>query len=186
MQKDHDESDIETIEEEAIEDLDLEQTEALSKDKIKTLRDKHKAAEAEKMAILEDLQRTKAEFLNAKKRMEEDTVRAKERAVDDLIMRLLPLCDSFSMAMKDTAAWESVANEWRTGVEAIHKQLQSILDSYNVKAINPEGETFDANRHDAIGSKDSDGESDQILEVIQMGFERNGTIIRPAKVIISN
>lgn len=166
--------------------LELEDEEALSANVVKKWRTKYKEAEAKAAAALEETQRVKADFLNSKRRLEEETARAKERAVEQLIESLLPLCDSFAMAMVDTAAWEAIEPNWRKGMEGIYAQLQQILVSHHVQIIDPVGESFDPARHEALSTEDSEGDSDTVTTVIQLGFERNGTVIRPAKVIISN
>ena len=168
-----------------IDELELADVEENSKSKIKSLQTKLKDCEAEKKQHLDGLQRAKADFLNTKKRLEEEKVRAGERAMNDHIERLLPLCDSFTMAMSNTEAWEAIDDSWRKGMEAIYTQLQGILKSYNVVKVDPTGEQFDPNRHEALGTEDSDLESETVSTVIQQGYERNGEIIRPAKVVLS-
>lgn len=171
-------------------DLELDEIEDNSNTKIKFLRDKLKSCEQEKILYLEQLQRAKAEFLNAKRRLEEEKQLAKERTVDSHINRILPLCDSFAMAMKDKAAWESIDKTWRTGIESIHTQLQSILKEYNVTEVNPLGEQFDPNLHDAVVSVpvSDEKQNHKVMEVLQLGYERatmNGsTLVRPARVTV--
>ncbi len=178
--------DIELTDEVAeIDDLELAEVEDKSMSKIKSLQAKLKACEAEKKQYLDDAQRAKADFLNSKKRLEEDKIRTGERLINDHIEKLLPLCDSFSMAMSNTEAWEAVDDSWRQGIEAIHTQLLGILKGYAVTEIDPLGEMFDPNRHEALGTEDSDAESETVTKVIQRGYERNGDIIRPAKVMLS-
>lgn len=184
--EEHDDIALEMNDEAAPEDVSLEAEEEQHKDKHKKLREQLKVCDTEKMAALEDLQRTKAEFLNSRKRIEEQAARDIARASDSFIIDLLPLCDSFDMAMQDTAAWEAIDAEWRKGVEGIWQQLQSLLKKHNVTAIDPHGEHFDPLKHEAVASEDSDSDSETIINVIQKGYERNDTIIRPAKVTISN
>lgn len=182
----HEDIAVEETEDVHTDDVSLEDTEVSEAAKQKKLRAKLKACEAEKMQILEDLQRTKAEFLNSRKRIEAQAEQNTARALDAVIKDLLPLADSFDMAMHDTAAWEAVDAQWRKGVEGIHQQLQSLLKKHNVTAIDPTGEAFDPNEHEAVSSVDSESESDSVVSVVQKGYQRNDVIIRPAKVIISN
>jgi len=177
--------DIEMTGEDNLDEPSLEDIEETEQNKTKTLRDKLKVCESEKMQHLEDLQRAKAEFLNSKKRVEEERLRDKERAVDIQIEKLLPLCDSFDMAMQNTEAWEAIDTNWRSGVEGIHNQLKNILDGYGVTKHHEIGEQFDPEKHEAVGTKEGDGESDSVAEVLQAGYSRNGNIIRVAKVILN-
>ena len=181
----HEPTPDELVDTEEFETTDEEGAEAMSQQKLKSLRDKLKDAEAAKREALEELQRAKADFLNTRKRLEQQQVQAVKRNEDAFVAALLPLTDSFTMAMKDQAAWNAVDESWRKGVEGIHQQLLRILESHEVVAINPETEPFDPNRHEAVGTKPYDGESDLVVEVVQAGYERNGDVLRPAKVIIS-
>ena len=125
------------------EDAELEDEESLAKDKLKSLRDKLKHSEEERKKCQDDLQRTRADFLNSRKRLDEQLARDKERATDKLIMELLTLADSFDMAMLDTELWEKMDTNLKTGIEAIQAKLSSILKGNNITTISPLGEMFD-------------------------------------------
>jgi len=172
--------------EEVVEVTEEEGSELSSTQKHKQLREKLRTAEAEKRDLLEQLQRVKADFLNTRKRLEEQQQSAIARSEDRFVAALLPLADSFTMARKDTAAWEAIDEAWRKGVEGIQAQLERILTEHGVKAINPLGEPFDPTRHEAVGTTASDSDAETVVEVVQLGYERNGTVLRPAKVIISS
>ena len=177
---------IEFTGEDNLDDVEIEETEANTGAKLKQTKKKLKETEQEKMQALEDLQRAKADFLNTRKRLEEDAVRSTERTRNDFIESLLPLCDSFDMAMADQKAWQSIDESWRTGVEAIKTQLDSILKQHSVETFGASDEAFDPLRHEAMSTVDGEGESETVAEVLQKGYERNGNVIRPAKVIIYN
>ena len=182
----------ETIEletEEHTEDIDLETEGELAGDKIKKLREKLKTCEAEKMQALEDLQRAKAEFLNARKRLEEDRQADRLRSKIAHASDLLPLCDSFSMAMSNTEVWEKADEQWRKGVEGIYMQLQSLLREYDVSEIKAEGEAFDPHRFEAVDTV-AVGDAKQVdvvQQVLQAGYEiktgETAQVIRPARVV---
>ncbi|MAZ29987.1 nucleotide exchange factor GrpE [bacterium] len=176
----------ELTDEEELEITDEEGQAATQKDKLKQLREQLKAVNTEKRELLEEVQRIKADFLNSKKRLEEQQKAALARSENAFVAALLPLADSFTMAMKDTAAWEATDEAWRKGVEGIHTQLERILAAHNVSAINPVSESFDPERHEAVGTTEHESESETVVDVVQLGYERNGTILRPAKVVISS
>lgn len=172
-------------------ETDLQDIEAREKDIISSLKAKLKTSEQEKREILEETQRTKADFLNARKRLEEERLKDRERALIGYIERLLPLCDSFEMAMADKEKWDKAEAGWRKGVEGIYSQLQSILNAYSVKAVSPLGETFDPYKHEALSTVPvtEEKQHDKIVKVIQLGYEmqkNDGTteMIRPARVAI--
>lgn len=170
------------------EDLELEDLEERAEDKAKSLRAKLKSCDEEKRKILEDLQRTKADFLNSRRRIEEQATRNTERAIDDFIVALLPIVDSFDMAMADKKVWESADESWRKGIEAIQAQVHSLLKAYNVEQIGTEGEHFDPERHEAVSNTPVDEEDavDTVIQIFQKGYGRNGHIIRTAKVTVGH
>lgn len=169
---------------------ELEEIEEHSESKIKQLRKKLKDAEEAKQRAQEELQRTKADYLNAKRRLEEDTQRRIERVTIAHIEKLLPLYDSFHMAMADVATWEKADETWRKGVEGIFSQLKSIFDQNNVTAVDPTGEMFDPHQHEALSNIQvtDPNQQDRIISVIQLGFVRNThehtEVIRPARVAV--
>jgi molecular chaperone GrpE len=182
--------DIEMTGEDNVTDPEIEEVEDNSTNKLKTLADKLKVCEQEKMEHLENLQRAKAEFLNGKKRLEDEKLRDKQRAENKQIEKLLPMADSFHMAMHNKEAWESIDEQWRKGVESIHNQLHNILDSYGVSEFNPLGDEFDPNLHEAMTNiqVDDADQHDKIISVVQNGFKRkNGDteeLLRPARVTV--
>ena len=189
-ERDEQAENIEFTGEDHLEDPEIEAIETLGADKLKDLRGKLKECNEQRSQVLEDLQRVKADFLNAKKRLEHERERDVQRATDAFITKLLPLCDSFHMAMSDEAKWQAVSQEWRTGIEGIYGQLQTILSGFGVTELDPTGEVFDPNKHEAVGNVPvSDAASDHmVISVLQLGYERTegnyATLLRPARVTV--
>lgn len=171
-----------------VEDDDLVETEEKSEEKIKQLREKLVRAENEKKKLQDDLQRTRADFLNARKRLEDERSRDHIRHRKEHIEELLPLCDSFEMAMSNKEVWEKADEVWRKGIEGINNQLMQILTTYGVRVIEPKGEAFDPYRDEAVGTEATDDVKlvDTVISVLQRGYEmRTGDkteIIRHARV----
>jgi len=182
--------DIESVDGEEHEDSELHDIEENSTDEIKKLKAKLKACEGEKMEYLENLQRAKAEFLNGKRRLEDERSRDKERASTTQIEKLIPLCDSFQMALQDTKGMDASDANWRTGIEGIYTQLQSILTSYNVRETNPLGEEFNPAMHEAMTTipVTEIEQNQKVISVIQNGYVRHKDgdteLIRPARVTV--
>ena len=168
------------------EEFELEEFEEQEADKIKKLRHSLKECEAEKAGHLEELQRTRADFLNSKRRLEEQFDRDRERIIENLVSDLLPLLDSFDTAMGDTEGFSTLDAKWRQGIEGIHGQLMSFLQSYNIEQIHPLGQPFDPHEHEAVSNvpQREKEKIDSVVTVFQKGYKRNGTIIRPAKVAV--
>ncbi len=190
--KDTHQDDIElTTEDLEITEPDLETVEAREKDIIHSLREKLKVCETDKRNILEESQRGKADFLNARRRLEEERKRDGERARISHVEELIPLCDSFEVAMANKEQWEKVDPVWRKGIEGIAAQLNNLLNSYQVKVLNPIGVTFNPHLHEAISTTlvADTSDHDKVVAVVQSGYSllrNDGTLelIRPARVVI--
>jgi len=171
-----------------LEEVELLDEEQRNGDKLKQLREKLRHCEEGKKLAQDDLQRARADFLNARKRIEDDRARDRVRYRIQHVEDMLPLCDSFEMAMSNQEAWEKADEAWRKGVEGIYAQLQRILESYNVKVINPKGKPFDPHRDEAVGTEVVTDEKlvDTVVTVLQSGYEMQigdtAQIIRHARV----
>lgn len=169
----------------AVEDTDLEDIEDLEENKLKSLRDKITRLDEEKRAIMEELATARADFLNARKRLEEDKQRGIERQKVKDVEALLPLADAFTMAMANQDAWNSIDETWRKGVEGIHQNLVGILSNHGVESFDPTGEPFDPNLHEALSTTAADQDTDTVVTTMQLGYKMGDTVIRAAKVVIS-
>lgn len=193
MVNDKDELDVDidvTKQENTIaEDIELEDIEDRQADKLKKLRHKMEIIEEDKKQLLDDLQRARAEFLNARKRIEEDRVRDRLRAKREHMEALLPLCDSFHHAMQDPA-WEKADGAWRKGIEGIQLQLNRILKESGVVVMNTDKETFNPIKHEAVSTQAVTDKNldDSIVSVLQQGYEitldGKTEVLRPARVTI--
>jgi molecular chaperone GrpE len=99
-------------------------------------------------------------------------------------LEFLSVADSFDMAFSNKEAWKNVDENGRVGVEYIYAQLHSAFERENLKAFDPEGETFDPLRHDSIEliPVEAADKDDRILEVVQKGYMLGKQVVRPAKV----
>lgn len=175
-----------------IEESELVDLEEKADNKLKKLREKLARCEEEKKTILDESQRARADFLNARKRLEEERANDRIRYKKQHVMELLPLCDSFQMAMSDVDTWEKADKSWRTGIEGIHSQLMRLLEQYHVRAFDPQGEHFNPHSHEAVGMETVEDEKlkDTVISVVQRGYEMKigdtTEIIRHARVTIGN
>ncbi len=159
-----------------------------TKDQVADLREKLKKALTEKQEYLDGWQRMKADFVNARKREEETRKEVVKYATEDLIMQMMPVLDSFTMAFANKEAWEKVDKNWRVGVEYIHAQLMGVLQQNGFAEFDPQGEGFDPVKHNAVEivPVTDKAQDHKVLEVIQKGYTLNGKIIRPARVKIGD
>jgi molecular chaperone GrpE len=148
--------------------------------KIKKLQEELSECKEEKQEYLDGWQRTKADFVNLKKRAEEDRKSFAKYANEEFIMELLPALDSFDQAFQNKEAWEKVDSNWRSGVEFIHSQLLSILNNHGVSAVDPLGEEFNPELHHSIEMIEVEEEKDdgKIVQVTQKGYRLGDKIIR--------
>jgi len=131
-------------------------------------------------------QRERAEFQNFKRRIEREQRDLKERSSLEIIEQLLPIIDDFERAM-DNVPEELASNPWLNGVSLIQGKFQKLLDAYSVEVIDPVGEPFDPNHHQAISKDDSDDyESDHVIQTLQKGYISGKTLLRPALVRVAN
>ncbi len=173
--------------EKIIEDNDLDDSvvaEENALEAVKKLREKLKKCEAEKMEYLTGWQRAKADSINARKREEEERKNFVKFSNEGLIDSLIPVLESFDMAMGNKEVWENVDKNWRVGVEYIYSQLKKALSDAGLDEVNPIGQIFDHNRDEAAEYVPVESEADnhKILTVLQKGYNLNGKAMRPPKV----
>jgi molecular chaperone GrpE len=151
---------------------------------VKKLKEKLKISEKERMEYLTGWQRAKADLVNARKRDEADRQEFMKFANERLIDGLLPVLESFDMAIGNKESWEKVDKNWRVGVEYIYTQLKKVLADSGLVEINPLGEKFDINRDEATEYVPVETETDdhKVVAVLQKGYTLNGRPMRPPKV----
>ncbi len=154
--------------------------------KIKKLQERIKELEKEKQEYLDGWQRARADYANLQKVTEEDKKRFKVIFAEKFIEDLLPVVDSFSMAMANKEVWEKVDASWRTGVEYIYNQLMSALEAHDLSVFGKEGDLFDPALHEAISEEETDDKSKdhKVAKVTQKGFMLGESILRPARVTV--
>jgi molecular chaperone GrpE len=138
---------------------------------------------AERSDLYDRLARLQAEFENYRKRAAKENADYRDFAVSDAARALLPVIDSFSLALQNASARPE---DLRKGVELIHKQLQDVLQKLNVERIPSQGEPFDPRVHEAIEMVESDAAPDHhVLEELQPGYRIKGRLLRPAMVKVA-
>ncbi len=165
---------------------DVDETEGNGVLRIQKLKEELKKCSGERKEYLEGWQRAKADYLNGKKRFEEEKLQTRAYAQISFIENLLPLCDSFDSAIEHGNTESGEDNVWKTGLSQIHGQLQSLLKKYDVTPIDALGKTFNPHEHEALSSQPVTDTAlhDTVVTVLQKGYKQGETLIRPAKVII--
>ncbi len=157
------------------------------KEKITKLKEKIKKLEAEKAEYMDGWQRERADFVNFKKRSEEEKRDYIRFANENLLEEMLTVLESFDMAFMNKEQWNSVPENWRVGVEYIHSQLIKILDDNGLKEFTPKiRDKFDPKLHVAeeVIIVTAKGEDGLIKEIKKKGYTLNGKIIIAPKVSV--
>ena len=125
-----------------------------------------------------------AEMDNLRKRHTRDLENARRYGVEGLAAELLTVADSLEMALETGV--KAPAETLLEGGRATLKQLQTAMEKYGVTVLSPEGEPFDPELHEALTMQESDtAEPDTVLTVVQRGYQLNGRLLRPARVIVA-
>jgi molecular chaperone GrpE len=153
---------------------------------VKKLKEKIEILKKEKQEYLDGWQRSRADYANLVKAHEEDKKRMKGLFKESFIAELIPVVDSFLMAMANKEAWEKVDPNWRTGVEYIFNQLMGTLEAHGLKLFGEVGEQFDPTLHEAVSEEETgDAAKDHtIAKVVQKGFMLGDAVIRAARVSV--
>ena len=129
-------------------------------------------------------QRTQADFENFRKRATRDAALAADRGMARLAKELLPALDHLDLALR--AAEEHGGGEFAKGIRQIQDELIGALGRAGIQAYSPKGEPFDPSEHEAMASQPVEGaESGTVTEVYQQGYRINGTVLRPARVVVA-
>ncbi len=133
-----------------------------------------------------DLQRTRADFENYRKRADTDKINAREAGQSNAILKLLPVIDNIERAINYTPD-DLKDNKWVQGVTGLVKNLEKSLDSLNLKRIDAKpGTIFNPDLHEAIQfDEDAVGDKEIISEEMQSGYSLNGNLIRHAMVKVT-
>lgn len=135
--------------------------------------------------LTDTLKRLQAEFENYKKRVDKDNVATIKNANTKLVISLLPVLDSFELALKNNDNENPEIAKYRKGLELIYSQLYSILEGYGLRIIDTKNKKFDPFRHEVLLVKECDSSDDMILQEFQKGYFLNDTIIRHSRVMIA-
>jgi molecular chaperone GrpE len=132
------------------------------------------------------LKRLQAEFENYKKRADKENINMIKNANASLIKELLPVLDSFELALKNNNCCDNLdIAKFHKGLELIYSQLYSVLEDQGLRSIDTKNQKFDPFRHEVLLVKESNEPEDKILEEFQKGYFLNENVIRHSKVMIA-
>lgn len=134
------------------------------------------AMAAERDDYLDALRRLQADFENYKKRMLRQQTETLQRAGEDLAVKLLPVLDTIDLARQHGAG---------DGVDPVANSLIDVLSKAGLERIDPVGQPFDPNEHEAVAHEAGDGGSEpEVVGLMRAGYRWKGRLIRPAMVTV--
>jgi len=147
--------------------------------------DRITALEAEVAELRDRVLRAQAEAENTRRRAARDVENAHKFALEKFAAELLPVLDSLEKAV-EVAAESEGAESIAEGVELSLKLFLSVLEKHGIERIDPTGEPFDPQVHEAMTMIPSEhAEPNSVLEVMQRGYLLNGRVVRAAKVVVA-
>ena len=141
----------------------------------------------EQLAAAQDQSlRANADLQNVRRRADQDVEKAHKFAVEKFAGDLLPVIDSLELALAHSNADDEHVKQIREGVELTLKMFQDTLKRHHLEAVDPHGQPFNAEHHQAMAMQESaDVEPNSVLKVFQKGYQLNGRLLRPAMVVVS-
>lgn len=141
---------------------------------------------AESQDNLHGWQRSRAEFANYKRRTSQELTDARERGATEALAKVLPIMDDFERAL-DNVPDDLQGHPWLNGTALILKNMRKVMDSYDIEVVDPVGQEFDPNLHEAVGMDTSDEyESGIVTATLQKGYRSGERVLRPALVRVAN
>lgn len=137
---------------------------------------------AEIARLKDDFLRAKAETDNVRRRAAEDVTKAHKFALEGFAATLLPVRDSLEAAL---AVENPTVESLREGVEITGRQLGAAFEKAGLAVVDPAGERFDPNVHQAISQAESDQPAQTVVAVLQKGYRLHERVVRPALVVVS-
>ena len=138
-------------------------------------------AAAKDMAI-----RAQADAQNVKRRAEQDIEKARKFALERFCSELLPVADNLERALESTAGDDEIVKPIAEGVQLTLKSFYDALKKFNIEALDPQGEPFDPQLHQAMTMvENNEVEPNTVIAVMQKGYTLNGRLVRPAMVMVS-
>lgn len=181
-----DNEDVEIIGGEGDFDMDLEDEVAQEGNIVAELEAALAASQAQVKEQQDSVLRAKAEVENMRRRSEQEIDKARKYALNKFAEELLPVIDNLERALQAANPEDEMVKPILEGVDMTHKSFVDTVAKFGLVAINPEGEAFNPELHQAIGMQESpDHDSNTVMIVMQKGYELNGRVIRPAMVMVA-
>jgi molecular chaperone GrpE len=136
--------------------------------------------------LRDQLLRTQADFMNVRRRAEQDVEKAHKFGVEKFANEMLPVVDSLERAVESFDKEDAATQAIREGVELTLSMLVAGLGKFKIESVDPQGAAFDPALHQAMSLVDApDTAPNTVVAVVQKGYTLNGRLLRPAMVMVS-
>ena len=181
------ETQVDATTEENLVEPEMVETEELTVESLQEELAAANATIAELQKQLSELEpRAQAEIANQRRRAEVEVDKARKFAVEKFAEELLPVIDSLERAIEASQVEDEVVKPLREGVEMTHKMFIDGVAKFNLEVINPEGEAFNPEHHQAMSMVEAEGAApNSVIAVMQKGYLLNGRLVRPAMVMVA-
>ena len=159
---------------EKVESEEIEEAENIEAIKKTLAEEKEKAGK-----YLANWQRAQADFINYKRRSEQERAEQASFANSALILNLLPVIDDLERALGHVSE-ELAESSWVDGIRHIHRKLKAVLEAQGLSVIEAEGKDFDPNLHEAVMCVE--GEDGKVIGELEKGYKLRDHVLRPTKV----
>ena len=142
--------------------------------------------EAEVIEARDQALRAQADAQNAARRAEQEVEKARKFALEGFAKELLPVVDNLERALEAASGDDEAVKAIAEGVDLTLKSFQGALGKFHIEALDPLGEPFDPNLHQAMSMvENGDVEPNTVIAVMMKGYTLNGRLLRPAMVMVS-
>ena len=159
---------------------------ATATDDVEALRQQLAEAQARAAENWDKALRATAELENVRRRVERESAQAQKYALERILGELISVNDSLELALKAVAGENDETRKHLEGLELTHKQLWQTLGRYGVSQVDPQGQPFNPEFHEAVSTLESaEMAPNHVLSVMQKGYKLHDRLLRPAMVVVS-
>ena len=176
----------EGLSEQPLAGADETETETDSMDPVEKLESELQAARLEAVEAKEDMLRMQADMVNLRKRLIREHEKTRLRTLERFMTDLLPVCDSLERGLEAANDPSASVETLTEGKQLIMKMLTKAMGDHGLKTIDPSGEVFDPEKHEAMTMLTVEQfDENTVIDVIEKGYQLHDRLIRPAKVVVS-
>ena len=170
----------------AAQSAELNDAEQVSDDPIEILEAALDAAKFEVVGARQDMLRMQADMENLRKRLVREHEKARRRTLERFMGDLLPVRDSLERGLEAAEDPAATVEALKQGKQLIMKMLTKVMGDHGLQIIDPLGDAFDPEQHEALTMIPSaEHDENTIIDVIEKGYQLHERLIRPAKVVVS-